>query len=1219
MQFTFYAVQALSVASVVNAFHTSLTVHRHHARKHPFLTQRHMIGGSSYLDSLQSPKDKGDYEESSNSKTGYSNHQDPSSSFPSMREPMVSTFRPGETSLLSPDHPPSQDETTSTNVLDELEQETEMNLFHETSIEKLREQFEPILVGVEKEGRGMTTTMMSTPPSFNNNNNNGPRNPQSFGVDNNRPSRNNNGPPPNWEPRGNAGPPSNSNNNNGPPPGWEPRGRPSKNINNGSPPPDSRRPDNTNNNAMQGGWNPEAGPKEEEVDPMAAYLAAVGQMKPPSTPDARRNEGTPTNNNAKPPRAMQPQGMQNPPSSIRNNNNDGPPRFVTPPPPNYMSESGRRPMEMPPARNDGPPRSFSTPQSNNVQARSTEMPPARDDGPATDSGRWAMEMLPARNDGPPRSFSAPPTNNMPESARRSMEISPARNPPPTNNNMPPPAADRRPMEMPPARNPPPINNNMPPASAGRPMAARNGAQVRSSPQPPLEAATSRLPMEMPPARREGTINPPSTQASFTPRPPTEKPFFAADKVDKQIDDAVSNAMNAVKGTDGRNNVDSNNNLTKEKTLSQERLLQDIAASKEKLSGEWNDLMKSFTEPFTSILPAPKQFEQPPLPKYQVKGMTERIMKRIPAEQEASGAGGSSSWEAFLRAEKLWTQLKEFQPFTYDTKYMGRPDRNGNPPPQMFVYQDIAMGNPACWLKLREQYGKELDFDVVVCGGTLGIFFATALQLQGHNVCVVEAGELRGREQEWNLSFDELYELVEMGVLTEQDIDDAIQTDFPGCRSGFKNKEITPIEGGYMDNQVGFECFTEDVLNLGVAPTILLQRAAKTFVENGGVIKERTRMSGVAISELIGAAVDIGEDKEPITARLIIDCMGNGSPISRQQRHGQKPDGVCVVVGSCASGYDAKTNVIGDLIYTNQVIADKGQNGRQQYFWEAFPVGIGRNGKKPGTSDVKTTYMFTYLDADSSRPSLESLMEDYWSLLPIYQPSIRNPEEDLNFKRVLFAYFPTYRDSPLKPQWNRILAVGDASGIQSPLSFGGFGALTRHISRITGAVTEALELDLLHKDDLGAINPYTPNLSATWMFQKAMSVKPGQKTDADFVNRLLAVNFEVMDQMGKRTIKPFLQDVVRFDGLVSSLGRCFIADPTFMPKIIAHVGLPQLVDWVGHVSMMGLYTALHNVGTPIVKPVVRKYVKDERQQYLWRRRMEAWEYGSGSDYELPKEN
>ena len=43
-----------------------------------------------------------------------------------------------------------------------------------------------------------------------------------------------------------------------------------------------------------------------------------------------------------------------------------------------------------------------------------------------------------------------------------------------------------------------------------------------------------------------------------------------------------------------------------------------------------------------------------------------------------------------------------------------------------------------------------------------------------------------------------------------------------------------------------------------------------------------------------------------------------------------------------------------------------------------------------------------------------------------------------------------------------MQIGDASGIQSPLSFGGFGALTRHLRRLTNAVSEALEADCLDK-------------------------------------------------------------------------------------------------------------------------------------------------------------
>lgn len=596
-----------------------------------------------------------------------------------------------------------------------------------------------------------------------------------------------------------------------------------------------------------------------------------------------------------------------------------------------------------------------------------------------------------------------------------------------------------------------------------------------------------------------------------------------------------------------------------------------------------------------------------------KSRTQRIMEKTYTGGQTGGAGGSSTWDAFVRAESNWKRLKDSKAFHYDPKIL---DDSVSVPPK-FVTDDGAEGNPKCWEKLRSlsEDNKELDYDVVICGGTLGIFFATALQMKGHNVCVMEAGKLQGREQEWNISMDEMMELLELGIFTQEDIDATVTTEFPGCRSGFKNEEVE-TSGSYQENGIGYELFTENVLNLGVSPSILLERVKEKFLSLGGVVKEQTPIKGVCISETIGAALDCVSG-DIITSKLVLDCMGNASPISRQQRIGKKPDGVCCVVGSCAAGFDPETNTVGDLIYTNTPIQDKGENGKLQYFWEAFPVGIGRNNVE--TSDVKTTYMFTYMDADPARPSLEMLMEDYWNLLPMYQPSIKDPETDLDVKRVLFAYFPTYQDSPLPPQFSRLLATGDASGIQSPLSFGGFGALTRHLERITDALDQALTDNLLHKDDLGKINAYTPNLSAAWMFQKAMSVRVGQNVDNKFVNRLLATNFEQMEEMGIDTIKPFLQDVTRFDGLVSSLAGSFKADPFFMPEIIAHVGLPTLVNWLGHVSMMGLYTVNHALLSPILSTIVdNNLISDPRLKFQLRRSMDAWKFGSGSDYILPRD-
>ena len=58
---------------------------------------------------------------------------------------------------------------------------------------------------------------------------------------------------------------------------------------------------------------------------------------------------------------------------------------------------------------------------------------------------------------------------------------------------------------------------------------------------------------------------------------------------------------------------------------------------------------------------------------------------------------------------------------------------------------------------------------------------------------------------------------------------------------------------------------------------------------------------------------------------------------------------------------------------------------------------------------------------------------------------------------------------LKPRTPPTPQVGDASGIQSPLSFGGFGALTRHLPRLQTAIAEALEVRPNRSSDQGHLH------------------------------------------------------------------------------------------------------------------------------------------------------
>jgi hypothetical protein len=89
------------------------------------------------------------------------------------------------------------------------------------------------------------------------------------------------------------------------------------------------------------------------------------------------------------------------------------------------------------------------------------------------------------------------------------------------------------------------------------------------------------------------------------------------------------------------------------------------------------------------------------------------------------------------------------------------------------------------------------------------------------------------------------------------------------------------------------------------------------------------------------------------------------------------------------------------------------------------------------------------------------------------------------------------------------------------------------------------------------------------------------------------------EMGIHTIKPFLQDVVRVVGLVGSLARSLKADLWFMPLIVAHVGIPTLVEWLGHVAMMSLSTVLHAEMTPVISPIVNKMEDCCLTYLLWR--------------------
>jgi lycopene cyclase CruP len=463
---------------------------------------------------------------------------------------------------------------------------------------------------------------------------------------------------------------------------------------------------------------------------------------------------------------------------------------------------------------------------------------------------------------------------------------------------------------------------------------------------------------------------------------------------------------------------------------------------------------------------------------------------------------------------------------------------------------------------------ETDFDLVIAGGTLGIFIGAALQKRGWRVALLERGILRGRDQEWNISRLELNSFLELDLLTEAELNQAIATKYNPARVGFYQ---------------GYELFVRDILNIGVDPVYLLETLKAKFLGSGGKLLENSGFNS-AIVHPDGVEVKTGE--LTLKTRLLIDAMGHFSPIAKQARNGEKPDGVCLVVGSCAQGFPS--NETGDLIYSFTPILNK-----CQYFWEAFPARDGR-----------TTYLFTYLDTHPDRFSLEFLMAEYLRLLPEYQ----NVDlEAIKFQRFLAGFFPAYRHSPLKMPWSRILPVGDSSGSQSPVSFGGFGAMVRHLKRLTFGLEEALRIDALNREDLALLQPYQPNISVTWLFQKTMSIPINANPNPNQINDLMSGVFRVMDKLGDEVLKPFLQDVVQFSSLSKTLP---LVNPKLVLPMIPQVGINPFIDWTGHYVNLALYSGLYPLAETL-KPILEKL--PDKQKYRYHRYLDSWQYGSGGDF------
>jgi hypothetical protein len=146
---------------------------------------------------------------------------------------------------------------------------------------------------------------------------------------------------------------------------------------------------------------------------------------------------------------------------------------------------------------------------------------------------------------------------------------------------------------------------------------------------------------------------------------------------------------------------------------------------------------------------------------------------------------------------------------------------------------------------------------------------------------------------------------------------------------------------------------------------------------------------------------------------------------------------------------------------------------------------------------------------------------------------------------------------------------------------------------------------------------------------------------------MSINFGVMESLGDNVMRPFLQDVVKFGSLGRTLVAMTLTKPMFVPQILVQAGPGPILDWFRHFAALAAYDVAARLaesgpaaalckavsGTAPSQEHIRSEgggggdagieesamawdfaILDARQRFMLRRKMEAYKWGSGRDYD-----
>jgi len=553
------------------------------------------------------------------------------------------------------------------------------------------------------------------------------------------------------------------------------------------------------------------------------------------------------------------------------------------------------------------------------------------------------------------------------------------------------------------------------------------------------------------------------------------------------------------------------------------------------------------------------------------------------------------------------------------------------------------------------------FDIIYAGGGLNLLNAAVMAgVYGRRVLVFDRFTVGAVHREWNISQDELNELVTLGLLAPEELPLIIQRRYAEGLVRFYG------EGMRVPQR---DLRLRGVLDVAVDADALTALCLRKIRAAGGdniILDDITfEHATVGRERVVVRARDAQGNTRCFAGRLLIDGMGATSPVACQLNCGEPYSLVCPTVGTVARGYrlnhdhapDAVDPDLGEILVTTEHT----RAGRQ-LFWETFP----------GKDDVVAIYLFHYAEArggphplthslrqrvgtlrqvdltsgayefgkgsdcpkqDQSTRGFPSppqwrgvrgeaslllpLFEDFFALLPDYKDT-----SDVEIVKPVYGFIPAgYKNPALWARrrkvvaFDRVLSLGDAAALQSPLTFCGFGSNARNLRRVTTLLQLALEHDRLAAADLRYIRAAEAVPALARAFSKFMIAKPEAGASgaeplgpvpsngiepAFQVNETLNVFCSVLNRLGERASREFFQDRSRWWDYTRLVLLTAAVYPRIIPLTLRTLTRGDGLAWL---AAYGAFTAAamrNAIGRAVIMPLARTSPAQDANRRLWQR-------------------